>query len=225
MTAPERLAADRNGVASAARLVARAGLVEAFGHVSGRVDDGFLISSTRPLIAARVETVIEADGDGAVADGTADVPIETPMHAAIYRSRGDVGAICRTHSPAAVVAGATGEVPPVAHGLGGLSGEVRCCSYSDLVSDPEAADRVASDLGGASCLLLRGNGSVVVGKDLADAIVRAWYLEERCQVSSQVPEERAFSQEELELRSKWFDRESERAWAWLRQEYGMESAD
>lgn len=225
MSVPERLAADRDGVASAACLIARAGLVEAFGHVSARVDGGFLVSSTRPLMTARTEDVIEASGDGAVADGTADVPIEIPMHAAIYRSRAEVGAICRTHSPAAVVAGVTGEVPPVTHGLGGLSGEVRCCSYSDLVSDPEVADRVASDLGGASCLLLRGNGSVVVGKDLADAIVRAWYLEERCRVSSQVPEEKAFSEEELELRSNWFDRESERAWAWLRQEYGMESAD
>lgn len=225
MSGPEGLESNRDGVASAARMVSRAGLVEAFGHVSARVDGGFLITSTRPLATARAEDVIEADDAGSTPEGATDVPIETPMHAAIYRLRGDVGAVCRTHSPAAVVAGAAGRVPPVAHGLGGLSGDVRFCGYSDLVSTPEAAEQVATDLDEASCLLLRGNGSVVVGTDLADAIVRAWYLEERCRVSGQVPEDKAFSEEELEMRSKWFDRESERAWAWLWQEYGKESCE
>jgi len=225
MAGAQRLDADRGGVAAASRLISRAGLVGSFGHVSARVDGGFMISSTRPLVAARPEQVVEADSNGVVSEGTSNVPIEIPMHAAIYRSRGDVGAVCRTHSPAAVVAGAAGWIPPVTHGLGGLSGEVRFCGYSDLVSIPETADEVASDLDQASCLLLRGNGSVIVGKDLSDAIVRAWYLEERCQVSQQVPEDKAFSEEELELRSKWFDRESERAWAWLWQEYGKESCE
>jgi len=225
MNGPGEMTADREGVASAARLVSRAGLVEAFGHVSARTDDGFLISSTRPMADAHPDGVVEVAADGSVPEGTPDVPIETPMHAAIYRSRGDVGAVCRTHSPAAVIAGSAGRVPPVSHGLGGLSGEVRLCGYSDLVSSPEAADRVASDLEGAACLLLRGNGSVVVGRDLPEAIVRAWYLEERCEVSGRVPEGQSFSEEELDLRSRWFDRESERAWAWLRRTYGTESGD
>lgn len=225
MAGKERLGNDREGVASAARMISRAGLVQAFGHVSARVDGGFMISSTRPLSSARPEDVVEADRDGSVAPGTADVPIETPLHAAIYRSRENVGAVCRTHSPAAVVAGAGGWLPPVVHGLGGLSGQVRLCGYSDLVSTAEEANRVVSDLERASCLLFRGNGSVVVGTDLADAIVRAWFLEERCQVSNQVSEDMAFSEEQLEMRSRWFDRESERAWAWLREMFGKESCE
>jgi HCOMODA/2-hydroxy-3-carboxy-muconic semialdehyde decarboxylase len=222
MTNQERLPADREGVASAARMASRAGLFEAFGHVSARSGDGFFLTSTRPLGSARAEEVVEVAADGSVAVGVPDVPLETPMHAAIYGSREDVGAICRTHSPAAVEAGSIGAVPPVVHGLGGLSGPIRTSDYSDLVSEPEAAGRIAGDLGDASCILLRGNGAVVVGRDLGDALIRAWYLEERCRVAGEVGGDAGFSDQELEERSRWFDREAERAWAWFRWKFGTE---
>ncbi len=207
-------------VAEAARIITGAGLVEAFGHVSVRNGDGFLITSTRPLGAAGEGDVIQADRSGAAPGGTEDFPLEAAMHAAVYAAREDVNAICRTHSPAAVSAGASGEVPELAHGLGGLAGEVAISGRTDLVTDEAAGREIAEDLGSADCLLIRGNGSIATGRDLAEAVVRARYLEERCLVGQGLGRDDGWRAVELEPRARWFEKETTRAWAWMRWRYG-----
>ena len=208
------------GVAEVARIISRAGLVEAFGHVSARSGDRFLITPTRPLGGTTESDVREIDAEGWPVGEAEDVPLEAALHAAVYAAREDVGAIVRTHSPAAVAAGASGEVPPLVHGLGGLAGEVAICDRIDLVSDAGAGEQVAGALGPASNLLLRGNGSFSVGTDLAEAAVKALYLEERCLVGGQTKPDRQFDEAQLAARSRWFAAESERAWAWMRWRYG-----
>lgn len=141
------------------------------------------------------------------------------MHAAVYAARPDIGAICRTHSPAAVRAGTFGLVPPLTHGLGGLAGEVGYCGRIDLVTDRAAGKEIAAALATDDCLLIRANGAVATGPDLAGAVVRAYYLEERCRVSAGAPPEAAIPADELELRARWFEQESARAWAWIRWRY------
>ncbi len=208
------------GIAEVARIISRAGLVEAFGHVSARSGDGILITPTRPLGGTTESDVLEIDAEGRPVGEAEDVPLEAALHAAVYAAREDVGAIVRTHSPAAVAAGASGEVPPLVHGLGGLAGEVAICDRIDLVSDAGAGGQVAGALGPASNLLLRGNGSFSVGTDLAEAAVKALYLEERCLVGGQTKPDRQFDEAQLAARSRWFAAESERAWAWMRWRYG-----
>ena len=210
-------------VAEAARILTGAGLVEAFGHVSARDGRGFLITSTRPLGAAGEEDVHPVDERGRAPEGATDVPLETPMHAAVYAAREDVNAICRTHSPAAVRAGAMGEVPPLVHGLGGLAGEVAICGRTDLVTDEEAGQEIAKDLGRADCLLIRGNGSIATGRSLAEAVVRARYLEERCLVGQGIDGGDGWRAVELEPRARWFEKETTRAYAWMRWRYGGDS--
>jgi ribulose-5-phosphate 4-epimerase/fuculose-1-phosphate aldolase len=214
-------------VAEAARIITGAGLVEAFGHVSARAGDGFMITSTSPLGDATADDVLCVPAD-AFTDGertdpttarTGEVPLEAPLHAAVYAARPDVAAICRTHSPAAVRAGLRGGVPPVLHGLGGLTGEVALCDRFDLVTDRDAGDEVATALGGADCLLIKGNGSVCVGESLADAVVRARYLEERCLVGEGSAVSEGPGGAELAARARWFEKERVRAWAWMRWRY------
>jgi ribulose-5-phosphate 4-epimerase/fuculose-1-phosphate aldolase len=208
-------------VATTARLLAAAGLVEAFGHVSARLEGGgFAISSTAPLGRAAAAEVIACDRDGAAAGEGAGLPLEAPLHAAIYAARDDVGAICRTHSPAAVAAGAAGAVPPVAHGLGGLSGRVALSTEPQLVTDGERAAAAAADLGDADCLLIRGNGAVTTGPALPAAVVRAWFLEERARVA--LAGGTALAPADLAERARHYPAESERAWSWLRWRYGEE---
>ncbi len=185
-----------------------------------RDGDGFLITATRPLGAAGPADIHRADRDGTAPPSAADVPLEAPMHAAVYSARPDINAICRTHSPEAVRAGAGGQVPPLTHGLGGLAGEVRLSGRIDLVTDAEAGREIAEALGGADCLLIRANGAIATGAGLAGAVVRAHYLEERCRVSAGIPAGRAIPPEELEPRSRWFEKESARAWAWMKWRYG-----
>lgn len=209
-------------VACAARIIAGAGLVEGFGHVSARDGDGFLITATRPLGTAVAADIHRLDSGAGAPEGASDVPLEAPMHAAVYAARPDVNAICRTHSPAAVIAGAHGEVPPLGHGLGGLAGEVRFCGRTDLVTDREAGEQIATALGPADCLLVRGNGAIATGRTLAEAVVRARYLEERCLVGEGLGPDQGLSEQDLAERSKWFGKEAARAWAWMNWRYGRD---
>ena len=195
-------------VARAARLLAAAGLVEGFGHASARVAGGFVITSTRPLGAMEAADVAPPEAP--------DRPLETPLHAAIYRARPDVGAICRTHSPAAVAWGARGEAPPLVHGLGGLSGAIATGAGSDLVADDASADEAVRELGEADVLLPRGNGAVCTGPDLPAACTRAFFLEERSRVALAAgPAARPLDDAALSARARHHPNETARAWRWL----------
>jgi HCOMODA/2-hydroxy-3-carboxy-muconic semialdehyde decarboxylase len=211
----------RSEVAFAARLLASAGLVEGFGHVSVRGADDFLITSTDPLRDAGPDRVHAIAADGAPGRAAQTAPLEVPLHAAIYAARPDVGAICRTHSPAMVALGARCETPPLLHGLGGLAGEVRLHPATDLVASPEAGAAAAAALGAADCLILRANGGLATGSDLGGACVRAYFLEERCRVALAAgPSADELSDADLRARSRWFAPEAARAWKWLQWRFG-----
>jgi len=209
-------------VASVARLIARAGLVEAFGHVSAREGEEMVITSTAPLAVSAASSThrlpIAAGGSPGSNDET--VPLEWPLHAAIYRAREDVGAICRIHPRAAVALGTRGLSPRLIHGLGGLAGEIVLADSVQLVTAEPAADLLAAALGGANCALIRGNGALATGSGLEQAAVRAWFLEERCRIALQAgPEAIELSGSEAAQRRVWHEAEAARAWRWLEVEF------
>jgi HCOMODA/2-hydroxy-3-carboxy-muconic semialdehyde decarboxylase len=209
-------------VAYAARLIARAGLIEAFGHVSARrPESGFLLTPSTPLLHARAQDVIQLDTAGRVMDGQkALCPLEAPLHAAIYSACHDVGAIVRTHSHAAVIWASRGEVPPLVHGLGGLSGVVTFHHEPQLIASMEAGRAAAGDLGAYDCLLLHANGAVCTAPALPEAVVRAWYLEQRAHVAEHATRARALTDSEAVLRARHYEHESQHAWEWLKMRFG-----
>ena len=144
----------------------------------------------------------------AAAERREGLPLEAPAHAAIYAARPDVGAIVRVHPPSVVVAGLSGELPPVTHGLAGLSGEVALLDDPQLVDGPERAAAAAAALGAADCLLMRANGALAVGADLATACVRAWFLEERARVWLAAGRPDGLSQAELAERAEHWPAEA-----------------
>jgi ribulose-5-phosphate 4-epimerase/fuculose-1-phosphate aldolase len=202
-------------VAGTARLLARAGLVEGFGHVSLRADEGFLITGTVPFDAIGPGDVRALDAGGTSLGDSSDLPLEAPLHAAIYRARPDVSAICRTHSRWAVAWGARGLAPPLVHGLGGLAGDVALHPDPQLVTDGDRADAAARSLGASDCLLLRGNGALATAGTLPQAAVRAWFLEERSRVAAEAPGARFLEGNDLVTRSGAFEAERVRAERWL----------
>lgn len=206
----------------AARLLARAGLVGAFGQVSARSPQGgFLLTADIPLIEIQAEDVIELDTAARVTAGKkARCPAEAPLHAAIYADCHDVGAICRTHSPEAVVWASRGEVPPLVHGLGGLSGVVAFHHEPQLISSMEAGRAAAADLGASDCLLLHANGAVCTADTLPQAVVRAWFLEERSRVAEHSTRARALTDSEAVLRARHYAAEQQQAWEWLCVRFG-----
>ncbi len=213
-------------VAHAARLIARAGLVGAFGQVSARrAEGGFLLTPAAPLAQVQAADVIELDTAARVSGGKkADSPMEAPLHAAVYADCHDVGAICRTHSPEAVVWASRGEVPPLVHGLGGLSGVVAFHHEPQLISSMEAGRAAAGDLGASDCLLLHANGAVCTAETLPQAVVRAWFLEERSRVAEHSTRARALTDSEAVLRARHHAAEQQQAWDWLCARFGDREA-
>ncbi|MFN7148780.1 MAG: class II aldolase/adducin family protein [Microthrixaceae bacterium] len=214
-------------VAATARALVAAGLIEAFGHVSARLDDGgSLITPTTPLGVTTAQQVVRVDAAGVAADASARPPLEVPLHLAIYRARPDVHAICRGHGRAMVAWGASRRDLPVHHGLGLLAGtEVRVHPDRDLVTTPEVADDVARTLATDRCVLLWGNGGLATGADLLDAATRMWFLEERAQVALAAPPDDAQLDADPPLADAWTRRgrhsepELVRARAWFAATY------
>ena len=206
MTADAPVAAQ---VARVARLLAAAGLVEGFGHVSARSGAGFVITSTRPLGAMEPADVGPPGAPGR--------PLETPLHAALYRARPDVGAICRTHSPAAVAWGARGEAPPLVHGLGGLSGEIALRERGPTWWPTRRRRRGRGRaLGGPTCCCRAATARSAPARTCRSACVRAWFLEERARVALAAgPSARPLDGDELSARSRHHPTETARAWQWL----------
>jgi len=205
-------------VATVAGILARAGLVHAFGHVSERTADGFLLTPVVPPLGALGAADVRPLGpDGAPLDGDRSrVPLEAPMHAAIYAARPDVHAVCRIHGRAAAAWSARAEPPPLLHGFGGVVEPVSMWPDADLIADAQAGAGVAATLGAGPAILLRGNGGLAVGQDLAEAAARAWCLEDRCEVAERtagagIP----FSADELARRNRWYAKETVRLWTWL----------
>ena len=173
-------------VALTARMLSRAGLVEAFGHVSVRLEGvGFLITSTAPMLGASTTSVATVNSDDVVIDDpSTGAPLEIPLHGAIYRSRPDVLAICRGHGPAMVRWGLDTRPVPLLHGLGAIAGEVVPVHPDlDLIASRSLGDDVAATLGAGYGALLLANGGFAVGTDLLEAATRLWFLEERISVA------------------------------------------
>lgn len=209
----------RETIARAAGMMVRAGLAEAFGHVSTRWRDGFAITSTLPLLSAGPDDVIIVPDSADPPSGVGGAPLETAMHAAVYLERHDVGAICRGHSPA-VVSWGVGTAPlPLLHGLGALAGE-RVAVHPDvgLVATLVQGAAVAATLSDYQAVILRANGGLAVGATLLEALTRLYFLEERARVALDRTTESG--------ETDWSDRlehtavELPRAMAWVEATFG-----
>ena len=182
----------RAEVAEAAHVLARLGLVTAFGHVSARVGGAMLITPAADLAGVSADGLIEvpleapaeapAEGAGALPAGA---PAEAWAHLAVYRQRPDADAVARAQPPsafaAAAVAAATGAIRPL-HGQAAWLGE-RIPVHDDarLLRSPALADAAAASLPDGEALLLRGNGALTLGATPGLAVARMWLLSVACQ--------------------------------------------
>ena len=214
-------------VALVARVLARLGLVHAFGHVSTRVAAAgswrvLLTPTFPPRGEVAAADVLELDQGGRVLRGAGGVvPLEAPLHLGVYAARPDVGAVCRLHGPALAAFAAPGAAPPLLHGFGGMVEPVAFWDDPDLVAGEPVAARGAGVRGPAPALLLAGNGGLTVGADLDQALARAWCLEDRCRVALAAGDRgRPLTPEALARRRRWYDAESARLARWLRRTAG-----
>jgi ribulose-5-phosphate 4-epimerase/fuculose-1-phosphate aldolase len=170
----------RQQLVDCTRMMVMAELLDYSGHVSARLDaDRFLIparDASRAGITA--DDILVVDLDGKVLDGNEPCPAETQIHAGVYRARDDVAVVGHGHPPMSTLFTVV-DRPMIA---------VRNFGYrfvgTPVHPDPthirtaEQGDAVARTLGTCRCCLLRGHGSVVAGKTVAEVFLDSLEMEE-----------------------------------------------
>lgn len=177
-----RLEALERQVRMAARGLARAGLVHAYGHCSARIDaERFLVCAAKPM------GLIAAGEKGTIVEIAGSLPDhvlgEVRIHQQIYRSRPDIGGVCRTMPPNIMTLSAMRATPLPRHGFG---------SYfypsPPLWDDPRLlrtdvqAEKLAEAMGEARAILMRGNGVVTAAASIEEATVLTWYVEDAARI-------------------------------------------
>ena len=203
----------------AARALARAGLVHAYGHCSVRLDaHHFLVSPAKPLgLVAASDIPVSVAISGALPPGA--LP-EVIAHQHIYSRRGDVGAIARFQSPQVMALSALGRTPRALHGFGAYFAPSPPLPLDPrLVRDEASAAALSETLGSARAIVMRGNGAITVGARLEEAVALAWYLEDAARVEMAVLgtglNALEFTDAEVRDRAVTAGRLFERMWDWM----------
>jgi len=176
-------------LAVANRILAREGVVDAFGHVSIRHPqrpDRFLMSRSRSPELVTPDDLVEFALDGTPVDPRGRTPYsERFIHGAIYERRADVGAVVHNHSHAVIPYGITPvKLRPVLHVGAAIGEEVpvwdirnRFGDTDMLVVNMAQARDLAATLGANRVALMRGHGCAVAGSTLREVVFTAIYLQ------------------------------------------------
>jgi ribulose-5-phosphate 4-epimerase/fuculose-1-phosphate aldolase len=219
---------------SANHILVNQNVFDGFGHVSVRHDarpDRFLISRSLAPSMVRAGDILECDFEGVVHDAQDRKSyLERFIHSAIYKARPDVVAVIHSHSPAIIPFGITGaRLRPVCHMSGFLGSKTPVFEIRDSVGESSdmlirhqaLGESLAAVLGGNAVALMRGHGSVTVGKSLQQAVFRAIYTEHNARLQAQammlgdvtyLTDDEAFNSSEIN------DQQIERPWTLWKQQ-------
>ena len=115
------------------------------------------------------------------------------MHLLVYRARPDVMGIVHSHSPSLIPFTITDvDLRPVWHMSAFLESSVALFDTQDVAGDTdlliktqELGAALASALGASTVALMRGHGSVVVGRSVREAVSRAVYTEANARLQAE----------------------------------------
>ncbi len=190
--APDLLA----DLAAASRILAKQGVVDAFGHVSIRhpdAPDRFLMSRALAPALVGPDDIQQFDLDCTAIGDNRPSFLERFIHGEIYRARTDVMSVVHSHSPSVIPFGVV-ETPMRAmfHNAAFLAGGVPVFDISEkfgatdmLVGNPDKGVALAATLGERPVALMRAHGSVAVGPSLQVAVFRAVYTEVSARIQHQ----------------------------------------
>ena len=149
-----------------------------------REEDLVLITPTSVRYdVMRAEDIVALRLDGTVVEGHLKPSSEWRMHAAVYEGCPDVNAVFHTHSPYATAFAVNHQAIPAVliEALVFLGGDIRCADYAAPGTESVGTNAIPAlkDRGGCT---LANHGVLAVGKDLAQAYLRAEYIEDVAKV-------------------------------------------
>ena len=170
------------------KILSYKGLNESFGHISARFPgkEKCLIT-TRGALAFVIPNEIEEvdfEGNKLTKNSPGGAPNEVFLHSEVYKARPEVMAIARTQSPWCEIFGIRMEPVKPVHDFGAiLMGETALFDEPTLADIGHVGKKMVKRLGRKNAILLRGNGNVVVGRSVEEAVVRAVFLDESARLS------------------------------------------
>ncbi len=214
-------------LATANAILAREGVLDAFGHVSVRNPTNpssmYLARSLAPELVTESD-ILEFDLAGDPV-WPCQVPLysERAIHAAIYHMRPDVHAICHHHAPALLPFCLTSLALRVVTQLGATIGKHvpvwdqrdEFSATNHLVTQPQQAMSLARSLGPHALVLMKRQGATVVASNLRELVFRSIYSCRDAELQLRALEHGpvdAFSDEEIDLAGKFPEATIARAW-------------
>ncbi|MET8100582.1 class II aldolase/adducin family protein [Streptomyces sp. NPDC005236] len=198
LTTPESAALDtsaeelrlRRELAAVYRLVAHFRMTDLiFTHISQRLpgpDHHFLINPYGLLFEEiTASNLVEIDLDGNPVEPTEHPvnPAGFVIHSAIHRARTDANCVLHTHTRAGcAVAAQQGGLLPVNQMSMEFHNRVGYHDYEGVALNLAEQDRLVTDLGSHSALILRNHGLLTVGDSAKQAFLRMYYLEKACEI-------------------------------------------
>jgi ribulose-5-phosphate 4-epimerase/fuculose-1-phosphate aldolase len=191
------LAAARDLVARANRMIANEGVLDAFGHVTMRhpSDPGrYLMSRSRAPELVQPEDIHEFTLDSQIVKPIKErLYGERMIHGEIYKARPEVNAVCHHHAPSILPFCISGmKLEPVYH-LGATIGQA--APFWDarddfgntnlIVAKPEEGASLARALGKNWIVLMRRHGATVAGRTLEELTFRTIYIARNAAVQIQ----------------------------------------
>ena len=115
-----------------------------------------------------------------------DKPVsQSGVHQAVCLARPDVASVIHFHSPNVVLLSVLGQSILPLHNYSVIFFEgVPLFESPGQVETPERAAEIATVLGAAKAVVLRGHGAVVVGRTIPEVCILALYLEESARLQA-----------------------------------------
>lgn len=160
------------------------GVLSGSGHLSARIPgtETFLINPRFAGVLADVKDICTVNFEGKRIAGKGPIPSETPIHAAVYRARRDVGSVIHCHARYSILVGLLdGGLIPFNREARLFADGVPIFPESHGINNFALAQQMVEKLGPHYATFLRGHGVVVVGPGIEGACISAIQLERACQ--------------------------------------------
>ncbi len=234
----EKLVNAMRDIVVANRIMAREGVVDAFGHVSMRHPDNpdhYLMSCSRSPELVTLDDIMEFTLDGEpIDDRGRQGYAERHIHGAIFEKRPEVTSVVHNHSHDVIPFTVTSTpLRPVAHVGAAIGGTLPVWDIRDrfgdtnlLVVNMEQGHDLADCLGDNNVVLMRGHGCAVSGRSVHESVMTSVYLQVNAKLqfnAMQFGEVTYLSPGEIEQCHATFMNEMSvtRAWQYFRNRAGM----
>jgi HCOMODA/2-hydroxy-3-carboxy-muconic semialdehyde decarboxylase len=180
----------KDDLVTANRILAAKHVLDSFGHVAIRHPerpDHFLLSRARAPNCVDLGDIMEFSHSGETIGRAPGKPYaERFIHGAVFEARPEIMAVVHSHSPSVVPFSVQSKrlLRPILHMAATIGYHVPTWDIADhfgvtnlLVTSVDMGRDFARTLGGGNCALMRGHGSVIVGRSLREAVFSAIYME------------------------------------------------